>query len=828
MGDDTTAPEARRDQPRPLAGLRVVEIGDGIAAGYAGKLFVDAGAQVVKVEPADGDPLRRWSATGADTSAMPGPLFAHLAAGKRSVTGVPGHARVDALLAAADVVIDTGALDPDALRVGRPDLVVITITPFGRTGPLAGRPATDFTVQAECGSIAGRGVPELPPVQAGGRTSEWAAGLYGAVAGLAAALGVRGGAEGTVVDASWLEAMTLCTNLYADPMWSIMRAVMGIDPPGDPRSVETPSIYPTADGWIGFNTNGPQHAEAFLRLIERDDLIEAGYVNAYMRSGNRHEFDAWVRDWTTRHPTGEILDRAAALRVPTARVNDAATVLEEEQLVARGFFVPSGDGRLRVPRPHYRIDGVRPPVPPPAPDLGADDDQVDALTHAAAASGPPAPAVAADGPAPTATRPLEGLKVLDITSWWAGPSNTQLLAALGADVVHVESIAHPDPMRYAAAVAFLDRDRWWELSSFYVCINTNKRGITLDLGTPEGVALAERLIGWADVVVENYTPRVMPKFGLGWERVHELNPQAVMVRQPAFGLDGPWAERLGFAQNMEQMCGMAFLTGHPDQEPLVPRGPCDPLGGAHAAFATLVALADRAITGTGALVEVPLIEGALNVTAEPVVELTATGRIMGREGNRSAHAAPQGLYPCAPADADADVVDVAGSEAVGFERLLAVSVISDEQWRALAGVLGDASLAADPELAALAGRRRHHDRIDLALGPWAAGRTVAEAVEALVDAGVPAAALSDPRTVHLHPQHVARGYAEDTPHAVLGSMPVYGMPFRISGRARWNERPAPVMGEHNTEVLGGLLGLGDDELAALAAAGIIGDRPAGT
>ena len=123
-------------------------------------------------------------------------------------------------------------------------------------------------------------------MQAGGRTSEWAAGLYGAVAGLAAVLGVSGGADGTVVDASWMEAMTLCTNLFAAPMWSIIRALMGIEPPGDPRSVETPSIYPSADGWIGFNTNGPQHAEAFLRLIERDDLIEAGYVNAYVRTGN--------------------------------------------------------------------------------------------------------------------------------------------------------------------------------------------------------------------------------------------------------------------------------------------------------------------------------------------------------------------------------------------------------------------------------------------------------------------------------------------------------------------------------------------------------------
>ena len=434
------------------------------------------------------------------------------------------------------------------------------------------------------------GVPELPPVQAGGRTSEWAAGLYGAVAGLAAVLGVRGGAEGTVVDASWMEAMTLCTNLFADPMWSIMRALMGIEPPGDPRSVETPSIYPTADGWIGFNTNGPQHAEAFLRLIERDDLIEAGYVSAQVRVGNRHEFDGWVRDWTTSLTSAEILERAAALRVPTARVNDAASVLDEEQLVAREFYVPSADGRLRVPRPHYRIDGQRPPLAGPAPALDEAAAEVADLTaeREARADELAAHPHRTATPTPSATRPLEGLKVLDITSWWAGPSNTQLLAALGADVVHVESIAHPDPMRYAAAVAFIDRERWWELSSFYICINTNKRGITLDLGRPEGVALAERLIGWADVVVENYTPRVMPKFGLDWPRVHELNPAAVMVRQPAFGLDGPWAERLGFAQNMEQMCGMAFLTGHADEEPLVPRGPCDPLGGAHAAFATLV------------------------------------------------------------------------------------------------------------------------------------------------------------------------------------------------------------------------------------------------
>lgn len=780
----------------PLEGVRVLEFGTGIACGYAGKLFVDAGAEVIKIESADGDPLRTWSSTGADLGGRPGALFSFLNAGKSSIIGSIDDSAVRELVAGADLIIENGQLDPESLRADHRRLVVLSVTPFGRTGPLSERPATDFIVQAECGSIAGRGAPDLPPVQAGARTSEWAGGLYGAAAALAAVIGVRGGADGVAIDASWMEGMMISTNLFADPLWSLMKALMGIEPSGAPRSVETPSIYPSADGWIGFNTNGPQHAEAFLHLIERPDLVEAGYVMASARSGNRHEFDGWVRDWTTKHTSAEILERAGELRVPTVRVNDGRTVLDEEHLVARDFFAPSADGTFTAPRPHYRIDGDRPPSAAAVPNHG---------------SGSPSSRTAPSRPDIDRALPLEGLKVLDVTCWWAGPSNTQILAAMGADVIHVESIAHSDPMRYAAAVMFLDRDQWWELSSFYLGINTNKRGITLDLNSPDGVELAERLVEWADIVVENYTPRVMPKFGLGWERIHELNPRAVMVRQPAFGLDGPWSERVGFAQNMEQMAGMAFLTGYRDQEPLVPRGPGDPLGGAHAAFATLVALARRDRTGEGVLVEVPLIEGSLNITAEPVVEFSAYGRLMERNGNRSAHAAPQGLHAC-----------------IGDEQWLAISVETDEQWVALATLLDDPDLLGDVTLGSLAGRHAAHDRIDGVIDAWAAGRSLDDAVQQLIDVGVPAAALVDPRTVHTHPHFVARGFFEDAPHPVVGSVPIAGMPFRMTGVDRWIASPAPSMGQHNSEVLGGLLGLDDAELARLTDTGVIGVRPAGS
>ena len=164
------------------------------------------------------------------------------------------------------------------------------------------------------------------------------------------------------------------------------------------------------------------------------------------------------------------------------------------------------------------------------------------------------------------------------------------MASLGADVVKVESVTRPDLMRLAGVKAPTE-PRWWEWGGIFHVVNASKRGVTLDLTRPAGVEVFERLVRDADVVVENYTPRVMEQFGLGWDRLKEVNPRLVMVRMPAFGLDGPWRDRTGFAQTMECMSGMAWVTGFPDGPPVLPRGPCDPLAGLHAVFATLVALA---------------------------------------------------------------------------------------------------------------------------------------------------------------------------------------------------------------------------------------------
>jgi crotonobetainyl-CoA:carnitine CoA-transferase CaiB-like acyl-CoA transferase len=261
---------------------------------------------------------------------------------------------------------------------------------------------------------------------------------------------------------------------------------------------------------------------------------------------------------------------------------------------------------------------------------------------------------------------------------------------------------------------------------------------------------------------------------------------------------------------MEQITGLAWMTGYADDQPRIQRGPCDPNAGMHGAFAALVALARRDRTGVGCFVEAPMFEAALSIAAEPVIEWTAYRHRIARDGNRGPAAAPQSLYAC-----------------TGPESWVAIAVETDDQWRALARVIGVADLADDPSLATRTGRRRAHDRVDAAIAPWAAARDVDDAVVELNRAGIPAARVIDPRTASAQPQLAARGYFEMVEHPVAGSHPTPGLPWRARGVDRWIRRPAPLLGQHNAAVLGGWLGCTDDELAALEADGVIGTRPIG-
>jgi crotonobetainyl-CoA:carnitine CoA-transferase CaiB-like acyl-CoA transferase len=403
---------------------------------------------------------------------------------------------------------------------------------------------------------------------------------------------------------------------------------------------------------------------------------------------------------------------------------------------------------------------------------------------------------------------LDGIRVVDATAWFAGPVTGQLLAALGAEVIHLESHVRLEGGRTVrGGVA---DDRWWERGFLFHQANTGKLSLAVDLTREEGRAAVRRVIAGCDLVVENFSPRVFDTFGLGWDELRALNPRVSLVRLPAFGLDGPWRDRVGFGETMEQCTGMAWVTGFPDAPPRQPAGPCDPLAGSHGAFGALLALEQRDRTGAGALIEVAMAETVLNAAAEPLVEYSAYGRLMERDGNRTGAAAPQGLYRCR-----------------GFENWLALTVTDDADWNALKAVLGDPAWADDPRYDELEGRRAGHDDIDRALAAWAAGQDLDDVVEELVARGVPAGRAVDPRLGYERPQFQARGVYEEVEHPVAGTVAVAAIPFRMTGVERWWARPAPMLGQHNHQVLRDIAGLDDEAIRALEDAGVIGTQPIG-
>ncbi|MYA74137.1 MAG: CoA transferase [Acidimicrobiaceae bacterium] len=777
----------------PLDHLRVVDTTTDVAGPYASKLFVDAGAEVIKVEPTGGDPARRYSAVGARFEGDSA-LFGFLNAKKRSIVGTITDPAIEALLEGADLLIESGTVDVESIRARYSHLVVLSITPFGLTGPYASRPATEFTIQAESGSIQFRGRPEREPLTAAGRLAEFMGGAFGGPPALAAVLRARRTGSGEHIDLSMTDVVAATVPIFSNLLHQLSGEPELTTPA---RSMETPSIEMAKDGYIGFNTNTGEMFERFLVLIERPDLLKDKELLFQWDRSRRDDWPEIMGSWLREHDVDEIVERASELRIPVTPVYDGETIVNNEHLAERGVFV-ANPGGFTQPRRPFRIDEQDTPRPQPAPAIDADRDSI------------------AVRPTPTPTEPdadrtalpLVGLRVLDLTAWWAGPAATNMLASLGAEVIHVEGTSHPDGVRMTGFLA--GTDPWWEASHVFLGANTNKLSITLDLSSDEGRAIVEDLIRWADVVAENFSPRVMENWGLDRETLQAINPRAVFTRMPAFGTTGSWRDRVGFAQTMEQMT-MASITGYPDDAPLIPKGPCDPIAGVHGAWAMLVALVQRERSGgEGVFVESTMIEAALNACPLPLLEFSAYGEVMARSANRSITSAPQGVYRCADE-----------------ETWLAVGVETDEQWRALIDALGSPEWAGDAVLATHEGRAEAHDRIDDALAVWASTRDVFEAAERLCAAGVPAGVCWDPRVLDSHPQLEARGLFEEVAHTHTGTHRIPGLPFRFASVDRWIRTSAPTFGQDNHQVLGDLLGFDAERLAQLTDARVIADRPAG-
>ena len=412
---------------------------------------------------------------------------------------------------------------------------------------------------------------------------------------------------------------------------------------------------------------------------------------------------------------------------------------------------------------------------------------------------------------------LHGVRIIDLTRVWAGPHATRMLADMGAEVIHVTGRKLVGPLTVSRETARIlgvypddePGERHWNRNSQTNDLMRNKYDVTLELDTEEGLSLLRRLIAVSDVVIENYSPRVMPKFGLDYPNLQALNPRIILCSMPGYGSQGPHRNFISYGTNVDPAAGLANLMGYPGEEPHMSGNAYpDPVAALFAVGAILTALYHQRRTGQGQYIDLSQAEATTALLGEASLGTRLNGVVPPRLGNRHPRQAPHGCYPCR-----------------GDDAWVAIAVRSEDEWRALTRVLGQPTWGTEERFATLSGRLQHHDELDRHIAEWTLQRDAHHVMLTLQNAGVPAGVVANAEQLVNDPHLLARDFFWDIDHPEAGMRRYAGQPVQLSATPARLYRPAPCLGQHNDQVLGGLLGLSDDELAALRDKGVIGDRP---
>ena len=780
------------EEPSPagaLAGWRIVEIADGVAASFCGKLLADLGAEVVKIEPPGGHPSRRWAPRRADAAPdETGGRFLYLNTGKSSVTvaaadGVDGHDvggdGALPLVASCDVVITD-----DATWYDRDDLdqatTVVVITPFGLTGPYAAHRANhlvSFHAGGE-GSILPSGAgwkqfPDRPPIQIGADMAEFDAGWNAAVAALAGMYDRLRTGRGQRIDVS-IQESELTLNRTRLSRFNNDGIVMR----REGSRYGFMGMMRCRDGWVQLVGMTTEQWDTLAASPDAGELGDPRIATAAGRADHPALAASAITAWCERRDKADVVRILAPLGAPVGAYATPEDLLRSEQLAHRDFFRAVGDGRggtIRVPGPPYRLSGT-PVEVRPAPSRGCatefTSERVDKERL------PPG-------------RGLEGLRVLDFTWAAAGPYATCLLALLGADVVKVETAKRPDPARRGFLADYGGTNR----SPNFNELNLNKRSFQVDLSQPQGLALAHQLADWADVVIDNFRPGVMTRFGLDAASLLAKRPELIVASSSANGATGPEAMAAGLASIFGATGGLSEQTGYADGPPTEIGESTDYRSGSALVVGVLAALLHRARTGEGQHVDLASREVVVASAPDALLaaELGVPWQI--RVGNAHREHAPHGVYPCA-----------------GDDEWVALAVDDDARWTALCSTLGRDSWV--DSYATPTARRAAQTEIDEAITAWTVQRTSRTASETLQAAGAPATAVMTNESLASDPHLITRGVFVEIDHPEIGRVRVMRQPWLFSDLA-FDVRPGPLLGQDNDHVLGHILGLTMNERAEL-------------
>jgi crotonobetainyl-CoA:carnitine CoA-transferase CaiB-like acyl-CoA transferase len=806
----------------PLRGTRVLELGDGIASGYCGRLLGGFGATVIKVEPPGGSRLRRMRAVPGAPLPHPdeAPWWLYLGMSKRSLTAPLKGATDDALLRSlarrADVVIadeDPAALsarglDYDTLSAENPRLVLTSLTPLGDWGPWSGWAAENLQAFAMGAQMWLTGEPGREPLATAGEQAWMQLGLNGFAATCFALYGARQTGLGQRVEVSAAEAMAGATEGFG-PNARFLGVAQGRS--GRAR-FSLMGIYPCADGYAGvYGTN--RQLPLFSRIAGKPEYgADPRFQSLLGMLQHNEELSAFVVDYLrplTRAAVRQVGRETGMTMAPVETIQDVAG---SEHLRDRNFFVslPTATGRAATlpgrPFNMYGTPWESKPAPQPG-ELG--------ITEAFVLFQPGEPAEATEPPAARepAALPVDrradgllgGVRVLDFTAYWAGPFATKWLADFGAEVVKVESPALMDFIR--STTVDPAHDRPWDYSAYFNNYSRGKRSLSLDPANPLGRDLILGLLPHFDVVIENFKAGRMTALGLTYKALKAVKPDIIMVSISGYGQDGSDSALAGVGTNMEQLSGLASLNRYPDSSQPYNTGIAygDPTSGATGAAAVAMALIHRNRTGEGQYIEISGHETIASMIGEQFAALSL-GLEPAPKGNRHPDMAPHGCYPCQ-----------------GEDRWVTISVRSDEEWRTLCQAIGAPGLAT--RLPSFEDRAAAEDDIDAAIMAWTLLRGDYDAARELQAHGIPAAPVLSTLDVVTDPHFRLRGYHVTVDHPDQGPWAHDGVAWRLSRTPGSIQGLAPRFGEHTRELLRRYLGKSDAQIDAIYEAGAAADAP---
>jgi crotonobetainyl-CoA:carnitine CoA-transferase CaiB-like acyl-CoA transferase len=826
---------------RVLSGFTVVEVSsDCVAASYCGKVFADLGAEVIKVEVGDGDPLRR-AGKQAD-SKTDGGLFLHLNTNKLSVLLDPDdeadRARLAKLLERTDLVIASGGegklsrwgIDYDRRGPELAHLTLASITGFGVDGPYAEYKYSGIVAEAFTGTLLFQDRSDQTPVKNPGNSSQVLAGNLAAVGALAATMAARHSGQGRHVDCSVAEALSsgplrapyLLAYHYRDRAPAVGNVTDG--------AMAIPyGVYPCADGYVSMVTM-IQQLSRMLDMFD-DEGLRKLFENpkALVQAGTREAIDAVLYPWLLNRTRAEATAAAQNFGFPLTYVLQPEEVLEATHLHQRSFWMnvehPQA-GPLAFPGPPYRFGEGGWALHRLPPMLGEHTEEVFGSGAETEKRFQLEDAVEAKrGPAVgTGKLPLDGVRVIDMTAVFSGPASTQLLADLGAEVIRVENPwvfppstkgfqprpTIPPELRGKLGAGYGPQaegrpDRPYNRHSMNNSISRNKLSCAMDIRRPEAFELFLRLVDSADVIIENFKASSFTSMGIHPSVLQARNPGLIIARLPPTGLSGDWSSWTGFGPQFDSISGFLATCGHRDSTLLETPMTIymDAATGPAAAFAILAALNYREATGRGQLIELAQTENLIQHLGDIYMDGQLTGRRFERTGNRQANRAPQGLYRARD------------------DKWLAVSVGTDAEWAALATAIGRSDLVGETRFTTLAGRHAHHDELDDLIGAWAKEQDAVAAFHLLQKAGIAAAPLMNDELFVNDPQVRSREWLQPLHSSDVGTHHHPGPAFRGIDQV-WR-RGAPVLGEDNEYVYKTLLGVSEEDYARFAAQKILAE-----